>query len=200
MNDFEKWTLILAAISAVVSAVSCIFAWLSARASYLQLKENKKANVVVSFQCLMHKDVVLRVQNLGGSVAQFIGLRFEENFLKLLNGHGRKKLENLDIARITLGINQSVYYSLGSIETFDNLENTLTHIEVEYRDNTNKKSRKGYKENIVLDFSGYNGSLIYTSPEDELSYLVSEIKTRLDYITTPAEGLKIQPVQLLKDK
>ena len=112
MSDFEKWTLILAKISAVVSAISCIFAWLSARSSYLQLKENKKANVVVSFQCLMHEDVVLRVQNLGGSVAQFIGLRFEESFLNLLNEHERKTLENLNIARITLGINQSVYYSL----------------------------------------------------------------------------------------
>ena len=58
----------------------------------------------------------------------------------------------------------------------------------------------GYKENIVLDFSGYNRSMIYTSPEDELVYLVSEMKRNLDYITIPAEGLKIQPVRILKDE
>lgn len=200
MSVFEKWTLGITIVSSIIAAVSCFFAWRSARASYLQLKESQKANVVVSFQCLMHNDIVLRVQNLGGSIAQFVSLKFEENFLKLLDEHKRKTLENLTIARITLGINQSIYFSLGHITTFDNLEDTITHIEVEYRDNSNKNSTKGYKEKFALDFSGYNRSMIYTSPEDELVYLVSEMKRNLDYITIPAEGLKIQPVRILKDE
>ncbi len=188
----ENWAIFLTVINTGIAAISCFFAWLSAKASRDQIQESQKANVVVSFECVKQEDICLKIQNLGGSVAQFVSLEFEENLLKVLGEHERTTLENLQIPRLTLGINQSVYFILGTIHDFDKIENLLTHITVQYRDNSNKNKKKGYVEKYTLDFSGYNRSKIYTSPEDDIAHSLNQIQNRL--YSMPINGTIIQPL------
>ena len=48
----ENWAIFLTVINTGIAAISCFFAWLSAKASRDQIQESQKANVVVNRKML----------------------------------------------------------------------------------------------------------------------------------------------------
>ncbi len=189
-------TNIIAFVSTIIACFSFIIACISAKASRDQIKNLKRANIIVSLELVRKNDLCLRIQNFGGSPAKFIKLNFEESFLNKLDDYERETLRSKKKGGISLCPNQSIYFCIGDINKFNDYETEFTKVIVEYRDFTNYEKKHGYHEEIILDFVGFTRSLIYNSPLDDISADMSEIKERFLQITNPIDGIRLQPVKV----
>jgi len=182
---------ILLFASTIIAAISCVFAFLSAKTSRDQIINLKRASIIVSFELVRKNDLCLHIRNIGGSPAKFIKLFFEEKFLNKLDSYERETLKSKKKGVISLCPNQSIYFYIGDISKFNDFENEFTKVTVEYRDFTNYNKRNSYHEEMILDFVGFNRAFVYNSPLDDISSSVAELKDIFMSIINPIDGLKV---------
>ena len=196
MNTFNT---IITIINTLAASLACLFAFITVLQTKRELKESKKSNIKITLVILRHEDICIHLENIGGSSAENVKLFFSGNLLDKLRDFKKDQFTKLYKDGFTLNPGQSIYYSLGHIVEFRKITNEKLKVSVEYFDIFNKNPQKPNNVITEIDFSGFNGSMIYLSPEDDIAYTLNEIKDKMHYIVDPLEGIRISPIRILNN-
>ena len=190
----QTFNTIVTIINTITASLACVFALIAVLQTRKELKESRKANITVKLVTVRHEDVCLHLENIGGSAAQNVILTFSGNLLEKLEDFRKERFTKLYKDGFSLSQDQSIYYSLGHISEFSNMSNEKLIIDISYLDIYKEK----HLEKIEIDFSAFDGSMIYTSPEDDIVYSLKEIKTAISNRSTNMNG--IPPITQMEPK
>ena len=190
----SDWTMVvITAIYVIATILICLFNGLSAYQSKKQINESKRqfdeqtrACIDISFVIIRNSDMTFRISNVGKSYARQISVVISNDFFQLLDTHERNLFGNLPKRKFSLSPNESIYFCFGDKLDFDKYKKNPVTFTVSYKDPV-----KVQEENFQIDLSGYDGSYLYSSPQDDIANSLRNINNLLQYIVNPIDGLKI---------
>ena len=143
-----------------------------------QFEEESRAYVTVSFDVVRSGLLTLKIKNHGKRIANNIRVKIAPEFIaNMQNKQMSAYAEKLSDSVFTLGIDQSLYVSLGTNSDLKQMASERLSIEIDYQDSVSK-----YHETTVIDLTQYFWILMYKSPEEDVYQEMKKVTKELQSI------------------
>lgn len=184
---------VMTCVYVIATIVICIFNYKSAKACQEQVQEARKqfkdtnrAFITISFEVVRNGLMVLHIQNAGKSIAKNVCISVNQSFIDSLpHPDDRESFNSISGKIFLLGINQSIYLSLGSHTSYPDMKITELVCTITYQD-----IFETYTEETYIDLSAYSWKLLYNSPLDDIYCEIKKYNQNTKQIITILNAIK----------
>lgn len=134
-----------------------------------QFDESNRAFVTAHFELVRNGLMTICVGNQGTRVATDVRVKIKQIDINTTSGELRNNLEELCRAPFSLGIGQSWFFYLDTIEGFKQITGRSIDFEISYRDEF-----KSYNNTTSIEFNEHFGPLRYRSAMQDMLNEVRE--------------------------